>query len=168
LASGGVLVRRIRALWADNPTGFVWVENGKIAASGYPASRGQLAWLCKKGVRSVLTLTESPLPSEWLEGLPLEVKHVAMRDHLPPEQSSLDESADFIAAQVDLGKPILVHCQAGRGRTMCALAAYLMKTKGMGAAEAIQALRRVRRGAVEEGQETALFTFQERLKNGDG
>ena len=161
----GVLLRRVRAAWADNPTGFVWVEKGEIAASGYPASRKQLTWLSDMGLKSVLTLTESPLPVKWTEGLPLEVKHIPMKDHMPPELESLDQAADYVAAQVRAGRPVLVHCQAGRGRTMCALAAFLIKSRSVGAAEAVEELRRVRSNAVESRQEQSLYAYAERLKS---
>lgn len=136
----------------------------KIAASGYPASRRQLTWLSQSGVKSVLTLTESPLPAKWVDGLPLEVEHIAMKDHLPPDLESLDQAADFIAAQVDIGRPVLVHCQAGRGRTMCALAAFLMKNHEIGAGEAIEQLRKIRDDAVERGQEQSLYAYAAMLK----
>lgn len=164
MATGGILLRRIRATVSDVPTGFVWVEKDKLAASGYPASRAQLRWLSRKGVRSVLTLTESPLPAKWLDGLSMETKHIAMRDHMPPELPSLDQAADYIEAQVDAGKPVLVHCQAGRGRTMCALAAYLIKDRGMRADEAMAHLRRIRPEAVEHGQEQSLIAYEAALK----
>lgn len=164
MGRGGLLLRRIRAKWNDAPTGFVWVEKDKIAASGYPASRKQLIWLGQKGIKSVLTLTELPLPAKWMEDLPLEVGHVPMKDHMPPNPESLDQAADFIAAQVEAGKPILVHCQAGRGRTMCALAAFLMKNRRVGATEAIGQLRRIRDNAVERGQEQSLFAYEDVLK----
>lgn len=164
MGAGGILLRRIRASWSDKPTGFVWVERDRIAASGYPASRGQLEWVTRMGVKGVLTLTESPLPSRWMGGLPLEVKHIAMKDHMPPDLASLDQAADFIALQVNADRTVLVHCQAGRGRTMCALAAFLMKYRGMRADEAIVYLRKLRADAVESAQEKSLFAFEAALK----
>lgn len=168
MARGGLALRKVRAKWADRPTGFVWVEKGKIAASGYPASRRQLAWLSSQGIRSVLTLTESPLPGAWLEGLGLESKHIPMVDHDPPKVASLDEAAAYIAKNVRAGKPIAVHCLAGKGRTMCAIGAFLMKESGEKPDSVIRRLRNLQSGAVEQGQEKALEDYSFMLRSGSG
>jgi atypical dual specificity phosphatase len=164
LGTGGLFLRKVRASWTDEPTGFVWLEKDRIAASGYPASKKQLLWLSRQGVKSILTLTESPLPEDWLAGLPLEFRHIPMKDHLPPDVQSLAQAAAYIAEQADTGRAILVHCLAGRGRTMCALAAYLIRSKGLGADEAIRQLRKVRAGAVESQQEDALYKYAATIK----
>ena len=59
---------------------------------------------------------------------------------------------------------MLVHCLAGKGRTGSALAAYLMKTKGMSAKEASELLRKMRPGSVESRQETSLREYEKSLK----
>ena len=168
MARGGLALRKVRATWADRPTGFVWVEKGKIAASGYPASRKQLAWLSSQGIKSVLTLTEAPLPRSWLEGLGLETRHIPMVDHDPPKVDSLAEAADYISENVRTGKPIAVHCLAGKGRTMCAIAAFLIKERGEKPDVVIGRLRTLQNGAVERGQEKALEDFFSMLKNKHG
>ena len=154
-----MFLRRVRAVVADTPTGFLWVERGKLAASGYPASRSQVAWLQRAGVRSILTLTERPLPDAYVAGLNLETHHVAMEDHRPPSQESLRRAVDYIERQTAAGRPVLVHCLAGKGRTMCAIGAYLMETRGVTADQAIAELRSIRAGAVERGQEASLEEF---------
>jgi protein-tyrosine phosphatase len=59
--------------------------------------------------------------------------HIPMRDHDPPEQESLAAAVERIETELKSGRVLLVHCQAGRGRTMRAIGAYLIKSKGMGA-----------------------------------
>ncbi|MGD1055137.1 MAG: protein tyrosine phosphatase, partial [Nitrososphaerales archaeon] len=66
MGTGGLFLRKLRARVSDQPTGFVWVEKGKLAGSGYPASRSQLEWLRNQGIKAILTLTEDPLPGQWL------------------------------------------------------------------------------------------------------
>jgi atypical dual specificity phosphatase len=158
LGTGGRLLRKVRAGVTDRPTGFIWVESGALAASGYPASRNQVRWVASRGVNRLLTLTEEPLPSEWVSGLALDVKHVPMRDHQPPSAASLLEASSYIEDSISNGKVVLVHCLAGQGRTMCAIAAYLIR-KGMGVDQSISFLRRLRPGAVESKQEASLHQF---------
>lgn len=155
--TGGLFLRKLRAKVSERPTGFVWVEKGKLAGSGYPASRSQLKWLRSQGINTVLTLTEAPIPHERLDGLGLEVRHIPMKDHLPPDVSSLREAAMFLQESVGNGKVVLVHCLAGEGRTGCALAAYLMMGKKIAAKEAMSDLRRIKLQFIERGQESALF-----------
>jgi len=164
LGTGGLFLRRLRARVSDEPTGFVWVEEGKVAASGYPASRSQLEWVMSQGIGSVLTLTPEPLPNSWAEGLPLRIEHVPMEDHAVPSISALDRSATFIEAQMKAGKKVLVHCLAGEGRTGCALAAYLVKARGMSAATALKSLRETKPEFVEWKQEKAIFEYAATLK----
>jgi atypical dual specificity phosphatase len=166
LGTGGVLLRKVRARVSDRPTGFLWVERGRIAASGYPASRRQLEWVRRQGVDTVLTLTEDPLPAEWKEGLSMYFEHMPMNDHAPPSVESLEEAASFVQGEVQREKKVLVHCLAGQGRTMCVLAAYLIKDKGTRPQDAMTRLRSLRPGAVESGQERALFDYAESLREG--
>jgi atypical dual specificity phosphatase len=162
----GILLRRARALISDEPTGFVWVLPHKLAGSGYPASRSQVAWLGRNGVDSILSLTEEPLPSSWLVQS-MRYLHVPMRDHYPTEQGSLSAAAERIGKELESGRVVAVHCQAGKGRTMCAIGAHLIKSKGMAAGEDISFLRNLRQGAVERGQEVSLRRFAASLGRAD-
>lgn len=159
MGTGGVFLRKLRAKVADEPTGFVWVEKGKVAGSGYPASRSQLEWLVKNGIGSILTLTEEPLPKEWLEGLSVRVWHVPMKDHETPSVKSIEAGVRFIEDQTGRGRAVLVHCLAGEGRTGCVLSAYMVRAKGMGAEEAIKALRKLKPEFVEKRQEETVREF---------
>jgi len=147
---------------AEEPTGFVWVEKGKLAASGYPASRSQVEWLAKAGVNAILTLTADPLPIEFTKNLGLVTGHVAMEDHRPPSVDAMGKGAEFIESQIQAGKSVLVHCLAGEGRTGCVLAAYMIRTKGMGAHEAMAEIRKVKPQFVEWRQEAAVRDFATR------
>jgi len=164
LGTGGLFLRKLRAKVSDQPTGFVWVDRAKLAGSGYPASRRQLEWLQGQGIMTILTLTESPLPSRWLAGLGLEVRHIPMKDHMPPDSGGLGEAASFIGDRVNEGRTTLVHCLAGQGRTGCVLAAYLVKDRGMTAEEAIETLRRIKPSFIEREQEAAVAEYARTAK----
>ncbi|HEV2226081.1 MAG TPA: dual specificity protein phosphatase family protein [Nitrososphaerales archaeon] len=159
MGTGGLFLRKLRARVANEPTGFVWVEKGRLAGSGYPASRGQLEWLIGQGVSSILTLTMDPLPKELVEGLPVELGHIPLEDHLAPDAESLDKAANFIIERLKAGKTVLVHCLAGEGRTGCVLAAYLILTRRVGGDEAISVLRAIKPSFVEYRQEAAVRNY---------
>jgi len=166
MVKAGIILRRARALATDEPTGFVWVYEGVLAGSGYPASRSQVAWLGRKGINSILSLTEEPLPDSWLQKQ-MNYEHIPMEDHQPPEQEGLASAAARIESELAAGRVMLVHCQAGIGRTMCAIGAYLIKSKGMGAQDAIAFLRGIKPGAVESRQEASLTEFASTSRRGD-
>ncbi len=165
MGSGGLFLRKLRARVSEQPTGFVWVDRGRLAASGYPASRGQLEWLRGQGINTILTLTESPLPNQWLKGIAFEVHHIPMRDHLAPDTGSLEEAATFVQDRVRQGRTTLVHCLAGEGRTGCVLAAYLIKDRGITAEEAIVTLRRIKPLFIEKEQERTVVEYARTTKS---
>jgi len=165
MGTGGLFLRRLRARVSDRPTGFVWVERGRLAGTGYPSSRGQLRWLIDQGVSSILTLTPDPLPKDLTEGLPLTLGHVPMQDHAPPDQPSLDAAVKFLTERLGEGKSVAVHCLAGEGRTGCVLAAYLIKTKGMAADDALRSIRELKPELVESRQESSVREFASRVLN---
>jgi len=162
MGTGGLFLRKLRAKVADEPTGFVWVEKGKLAGSGYPASRSQVEWLTKAGINSVLTLTSYPLPPDYARGLDVVVNHVPMEDHEPPGLDALVRAVDIVEEQVRTGKTVLVHCLAGQGRTGCVLAAYLIRTRTIGADEAMAEVRKAKPEFVEGSQEVSLREFAAR------
>jgi atypical dual specificity phosphatase len=143
----------------DEPTGFTWVEDHSLAGTGYPASRSQVRWLAKNGIRSILTLTEQPLPGDWLRGFDVKVGHVPMKDHQPPSLEDLERGVEFIARERRAGRAVAVHCLAGEGRTGCVLAAYIVRFHGVGADQAISRLRVLKPGFVERNQEKAVYDF---------
>ena len=49
----------------------------------------------------------------------------------------IEEAVDFIAGTVAAGGKILVHCHAGRSRSVVVVARYLMASRGMVAAAAL-------------------------------
>ena len=86
-----------------------------------------------------------------------------MTDHQMPKADTLESGASFIQNQVDRGKTVLAHCLAGEGRTGCVLAAYLIKDRRVGAAEALKILRKVKPAFVESSQESAVFAYGDGL-----
>ncbi|MDA4126785.1 MAG: dual specificity protein phosphatase family protein [Thaumarchaeota archaeon] len=164
MGTGGLFLRKLRANVTARPTGFVWIEKGKLAGSGYPASRKQLEWIAAQGIDVVLTLTEKPLPTELTDGVSMEFVHLSMRDHGAPDPIVLDRGTTLIQTRIDEGKKVLVHCLAGEGRTGCVLAAYLILTRKIDGDEAISFLRAIKPSFVESRQEAAVRSFAEEVK----
>ena len=164
MGTGGLFLRRLRARVATEPTGFVWIEEGRLAGSGYPASRTQVMWLANNGIRSILTLTPEPLPSEWTEGLGLALGHVPMEDHEAPGVEALEKGVSFIATQLREGRPVVVHCLAGEGRTGCVLAAFLIAERHFGGEEVLKVLRKAKPQFVERGQEKSVYDYARAMK----
>lgn len=154
----GKVYRRIRANLTDEPTFFSWVREGRLAASGRPYSRSQVEWLRGRGVTSILSLTEEPLPGEWTRGV--SAKHLSLKDHAPVSHSDMLLGAEYIHSSISRGEVVLVHCLAGKGRTGSVLAAYLMVYEGKSARQAIDELRRTRGGSVEAHQEQRVLEFE--------
>ena len=159
MGTGGLFLRKLRARVAAEPTGFVWVEKGKLAGSGYPASRSQVEWLVRAGINSILTLTTDALPSEFTRDLDVVTGHVPMHDHQPPSVDDLGRAVEFVEEQQMAGKTVLIHCLAGEGRTGCVLAAYLVKMKGLDADQAMAEVRKAKPQFVELRQESSVREF---------
>jgi protein-tyrosine phosphatase len=163
LGTGGLFLRKLRARVAVEPTGFVWVQEGRLAGSGYPASRSQVEWLVRAGINSILTLTLDPLPVEFTRGLEVVTGHVPMQDHRPPSTEAMDRAVDFVVEQLAAGRAVLVHCLAGEGRTGCVLAVYLVKTKGLDAEAAMAEIRKAKPQFIERRQENAVREFSAQM-----
>jgi atypical dual specificity phosphatase len=104
----------------------------------------QLAWVKKKGIKSVFTIREYPLPSSWFPDCDMDYRHLNVENYGAPAVDVLDDAVDYIGNEIRNGKPLMVHCNGGRGRTGTLLAAYLMKKEGLPADQAIQKVQEIR------------------------
>jgi len=131
-------------------------------------SRKEIAWLEReKGVGAILSLTETPIPLEWIKEESLkDYLHVAVKNHSAPTVSQLEECVGFITRNIKLGNKVAVHCAAGQGRTGTVLAAFLCASKGVSAEEAIKTIRSKRRGSIEKntGQEEIISEYKQVLQ----
>ena len=148
------------------PPGFTWVDKPHLAALAVPESAADLAWLRRSGVEILISLTETPVPRQWVNEAGMMVVNVPVPDMEPPTDRQLDHLLDTIRKAHASRMGVAVHCGAGLGRTGTVLAAYFV-TRGMAAKEAVAKVRDLRPGSVETAeQERAVEAYARRLKAG--
>ncbi|MGR8929553.1 MAG: cyclin-dependent kinase inhibitor 3 family protein [Gammaproteobacteria bacterium] len=118
------------------------------------------------GARLVLTLVEPaelaalkvPLLGHEIRRRGIEWRHLPIADYSIPtkvfEQQWATQGCE-IRAMIRNGDDVLVHCKGGLGRAGM-IAARLLVELGMDTDEAIHAVRRVRKGAIETPAQLAL------------
>ena len=150
---------------ANRPTNFSWVIEDGLAGSGMPMTYSQFIWLIRNGIKAVVTIREVPLPSKWLANKAIDYFHLKVEDYGAPSLSGMDTTVNYVKEHINDGKPVMVHCAAGRGRTGTILAAYFLKNFNLTAEQAIKKIRDLRPGSIQSlAQEKPIEMYEEYLK----
>jgi atypical dual specificity phosphatase len=126
-----------------------WIEPGELAASSIPCSVADLKSLHKQGIRAIVSLPERPITrfrgidADLLAELDITYLHVPIQDHYAPTVEQAQTIIRFIRAQTAQARPVLVHCNAGVGRTGTILHTFFI-ARGLTVAQARMAIQQVR------------------------
>jgi len=158
----GDVKRKLHGKIWKKPDNFSWLIEGKLAGSAIPTSIDEVQWAIDQGVKSIVTIREEPLGSDYTNNV--NYLHVHSNDMGVPEFDDLVKTVNFIHDRIVNDEPVMVHCLAGLGRTGTILACYLIKYKKMSADDAIQKVRDERPGSIQSfPQEEIIFQFAKSL-----
>ena len=158
----GDVKRKLHGKIWKKPDNFSWIIEGKLAGSAIPTSIDEVEWAIDQGVKSIVTIREEPLDSDYTNNV--NYLHVHSNDMGVPEFDDLVKTVNFIHDRIVNDEPVMVHCLAGLGRTGTILACYLIKYKKMSADDAIQKVRNERSGSIQSfSQEEIIFQFAKAL-----
>lgn len=118
-----------------------WIEPNMLAASPLPSNEADIRSLYTQCIRAIITLTEHSITAQptitsaLLTELGIACLHIPIEDYLVPNNQQVEDTVRFIDQMQAEGKPALIHCYAGQGRTGTLLHSYYL-SKGWSLANA--------------------------------
>ena len=136
-----------------------WIDSPYILGSDNPTT-GTLEELRREGFAVLISLLreEEQAPKydlELIEQMGFVRHNIPVKDFNPPTVEQLNEFIRIVD-ELPPGTRIIIHCQAGIGRTGTFAAAYWI-SRGMSVAEAVSFVRKVRWHAIETSEQEAIL-----------
>lgn len=125
-------------------------------AIGSARDAGDRDLLAREGVHSVLGLVPTLAqvdPEDW--GLQ-DIEVVELLDGRGNRPERYLQAVDTLESLVDHSPPVLVHCHAGRSRSVVVVAGYLVRTRGLSPAAALAFISARREIQVTAGLESLV------------
>ncbi len=111
--------------WFDKIAPQLWLGGAPTYARDYQ-------FLLDHGISAVLDMRAEREGARALYAAhDIAYKRLPVLDATVPADEYLSEGADWIDAQIDAGRTVLVHCAKGRGRSATLAAAYLMRHESL-------------------------------------
>ena len=147
--------------------GFGWIDEGRVAGMRRPGSlrplEEDLQALRDTGIGAIVSLTEIALDPDVVRSTGLTYLTVPVPDFHPPALQDIRYIITFIESNLTNGRPTVIHCTAGLGRTGTILACWLVR-QGSAPDTAIAKIRSLRPGSIEtRKQEQRVFDFADHL-----
>ena len=145
-----------------------WVEEGVVLGCAHPRTGRALSGLAEQGVRVLVNMHGRAHDPRRLERHGLREIHLPVRDFASPSPEQIERGVGAILEARAAGEAAAVHCGGGLGRTGTLLACYLVRSRGLGAAEAIDRVRACRPGSVETRAQNEVVEAYARRRPSSG
>jgi atypical dual specificity phosphatase len=148
------------------PSRFGWVLPGELAGSGRPGRYSRLEedldFLHREEVRVIVSLLESTSNLVEYGQAGFEAHHFPVEDFTAPDLEQVAEACAIIENSLARGSRVLVHCNAGIGRTGAILACSLVH-RGESAEEAVRRVRQRRPYSLETSSQVDVVYRYHRM-----
>lgn len=145
----------------EGPSRFSWILPGQLAGSGRPGRytplEQDLAFLRQEGVDVIISLLESTSNLEAYVDAGFDTHHFPVEDFTAPTLDQIADACDVIEKAIARGGRVLVHCNAGIGRTGTILACFLAH-QGVDPEAAVQRIRTERPLSLETKDQVIVVT----------